>query len=268
MGIALAQQMEAGEGIAPDSGAIQPFMLSVTTLTPNAQKWNLGYFSGYGEKVNGPFGYDGVSQELSIKGYLGNKFTLYANAGFGIPDGDGRKVTTSQQAEILRDFIGGNKEHGFRLGAGLGAAHDYVDATSIYSRITATYDTSFWRFGGNLVLAKVLQSNRDALDITTSLGIQYQLFENLYAGLEAMGQDLEGFWEEDEAEGGARLLFGPSVNYCPPQSKWMLTLSGGPMIYATHSTVVPMENGKAVALENGFSIRALITFDLAGSSIN
>ena len=34
-------------------------------------------------------------------------------------------------------------------------------------------------------------------------------------GVEAIGEDLEGFWEEEEAEGGARLLMGPSLRISP-----------------------------------------------------
>jgi hypothetical protein len=48
-----------------------PFLFSMTTLTQEDLKWSLNYLSSYGERVDGPFGYDGISQQIGIKGYLG-----------------------------------------------------------------------------------------------------------------------------------------------------------------------------------------------------
>jgi hypothetical protein len=50
-----------------------------------------------------------------------------------------------------------------------------------------------------------------------------------------IGEDLEGFWEEEEAEGGARLLVGPSLRLVPTSQHWQVNVAGGPIFRATRS---------------------------------
>ena len=57
-------------------------------------------------------------------------------------------------------------------------------------------------------------------------------------GVEAVGEDLEGFWEAEEAEGGARLLAGPSLHISPASHRWQFTATGGPMFH-------PADTGRA-----------------------
>ena len=92
----------------------------------------------------------------------------------------------------------------------------------------------------------------------------YRVWRNLLAGVEALGEDLEGFWEEDEAEGGAKLLIGPSVNLSPKDSRFSLSACGGPVIYATRSQAVPSEAVRDLPFKNGFTVQARIVYDLSG----
>jgi hypothetical protein len=39
--------------------------------------------------------------------------------------------------------------------------------------------------------------------------------------------DLEGLWQANEAEGGARLFLGPSMDLTPPAHDWSLHLTAG-----------------------------------------
>ncbi len=243
--------------------AAQPFLFSETSLTPDAPPWSINYAGGYGERVTDPFGYSGIVQEVGIKGYLGNRFTLYARAAFGFPD-EGR-VSGAQQVEVIRDIIGGRSAQGFRLGIGLGGKLDYQNVGAAFSRLTATYETSFWRLNGNMIFEKAFGPGRDAIDVISSLGIQYRLWGNLYAGVEALGEDLEGFWEEDEAEGGAKLLLGPSFNLSPKNSRLSFSLCGGPVILANRSPVVPSDAIRDLPLKNGFTVQARLVYDLSGS---
>jgi hypothetical protein len=50
-------------------------------------------------------------------------------------------------------------------------------------------------------------------------------------GVEAIGEDLEGFWEAEEAEGGARLLAGPSPRIAPAGRRWQFLATGGPLFH-------------------------------------
>ncbi len=223
----------------------------------------MDYSGSYGEKVSGPFGYDGIGQQLAVKGYLGKRFTLYANASFGFPGQE--QVASAQQAEIIRNFIGGRKMLGLRLGVGVGVRRDYSNVKSLLSRITASYDAPRWKAGGNILFEKALAENRDEIDVITSLGFHYRLFGNLYGGMEAVGEDLEGFWDENEAEGGAKLLVGPSLNMSPKNSRFSFSVSGGPVFYATHSLVTNPEAIRELPSQSGLTVRARIIFNLSGS---
>ena len=242
------------------SQAVQPYLFSVNTLTADSPIWSIDYSGGYGERVEDPFGYEGVDQQVAVKGYLGNRFTLYARAAFGFPDGG--SVSSAQQAEVIRDIIGGEKTLGFRLGLGLGGRFDYENVGAATGRITASYDTSFWRLNGNLLFEKAFSDDRDAIDIITSIGFQYRIFGNFYAGAEALGEDLEGFWDDEEAEGGAKVLVGPSLNLTPNASRFSFSLCGGPVIYATQSQMQPSEAIRDLPQKNGFTVRASILYNL------
>ncbi len=243
------------------SKAPQPFLFSVTTLTPDTRPWSVNYAGTYGERVSDPFGFSGIGQEIALMGYLGNRFTLYAKAAFGFSDGV--RVSSAQQVEVIRDIIGGKSAQGFRLGLGLGGRLDYDTMGSLISRLTAAYTTSFWRLNGNLLFEKAFGNDRDAIDVITSIGIQYRLWNELYAGVEALGEDLEGFWEEEEAEGGAKLLVGPSFNLSPKNSRFSFSVCGGPVIYATRSQAGPSDAIRDLPLQNGFMVQARVVYDLS-----
>ncbi|NOW93913.1 hypothetical protein [Mucilaginibacter sp. SG564] len=242
--------------------APQPFLFSVNTLTGSSPYWSLNYSGSYGERTLTPFGYDGVDQQLAVKGYLGNQFTLYANAALGFARDGG--TTSAQQAELMHDFIGGKQLFGPRIGLSLGGSRDWTNVKSIFSRVTASFDAASWRFAGNLRFEKAFDKSRDGIDLITSLGFHHRIIGNFYAGAEAVGEDLEGFWEADEAEGGAKLLIGPSVNYIPSGSRFGFSICGGPIIYATHSNVVPSEAVRDLSTlsQNGYTIRAQVSFNL------
>jgi hypothetical protein len=71
---------------------------------------------------------------------------------------------------------------------------------------------------------------------TGRVGVARQLASTIYAGIEMIGEDLEGFWEAEEAEGGARMLIGPSIRVAPTSRQWQLSAAAGPIITATRST--------------------------------
>ncbi|MFD2286672.1 hypothetical protein GJU39_18895 [Pedobacter petrophilus] len=254
-------------GIAPSdfpaSITAQPFLFSVNTLTADDQKWNVHYSGSYAERAAGQFGYNGLGQQFGLKGYLGNRFTLYATASIGFANGRG--TSSAQQAEVIRDLIGGKTATGFRLGAGLGLSRDWSNVGSAISRITTSFDQQNWRLLGNLRFEKAFDKTRDKLDFISAIGFQHRITGGWYLGFEAIGQDLEGFWEKDEAEGGAKVMIGPSMNLSPNHSRLSFSLSGGPVFYATRSTVIPSEAIReigSVASGNGYTIRALVNFNL------
>jgi len=240
----------------------EPFLFSVTALTPEDLKWSLDYSGSYGDNVSGSFGYDGIGQQFALKGYLGKKFTLFANVALGFL---GDNTASAQQAEIIRNFVGGKKNQGLSLGVGLGVRRDYSNVKSMLSRITLNYDAPRWKVGGNLLFEKAFANNRDAIDVITSLGFHYRLYGNLYGGIEAVGEDLEGFWDQEEAEGGAKLLVGPSLNMTPKKSRLSFSLSGGPVFYGTQNQRTNPEAIRELPSQSGLMVRARVLFKLSGS---
>ncbi len=237
----------------------QPFLFTVNTLNPSARGWSLNYSGGYGQHTVTPLGYDGVDQNVSVKGYLGDKFTLIASMGVGF--GTKGTINSLQQAEVLRDFIGGNSVEGIRIGASLGFRREFNSDKVALSRITAAFDNQQWKFGANVRFEKAFDKNRDDLDVISSLGVHRQIKGAFFGGFEVVGQDLEGFWEKDEAEGGARLLIGPSLNYVPFASRFSFTLCGGPIIYATRSvTELNQFPVRELPTNNGFTMKFNLGF--------
>lgn len=239
----------------------EPFLFSKTTLTSSDIPWSIDYLTSYGERVSGQFGFDGLGQQVGLKGYLGKKFTLYGQAAFGF-DRD-HNVTSAQQAEIIHDFVGGTKSKGFRFGAGLGVERDFTSVFSLMSRFTASYDNLNWKAGGNILLQKSFSANRDAIDIISSIGFHHQLYGGLYGGFEVVGEDLEGFWDQEEAEGGAKLLAGPSLNMTTKDSKMSFSISGGPVFYATQNQVTNPNVIRELPSQNGLTLRAKVIFNLS-----
>jgi hypothetical protein len=83
----------------------------------------------------------------------------------------------------------------------------------------------------------------------------------VHVGLELIGEDLEGFWEQDEAEGGARLLAGPSIRIAPRSQRWQASIAGGPVVHATRSSVRSgATRSLPVGNRDGYAVRASLTY--------
>ncbi|WP_214073146.1 hypothetical protein [Mucilaginibacter sp. dw_454] len=260
---AMAQNTTFSKSMAPAGNATQPFLFSVNTYTADAPFLSVSASGNLAEHTTGAFGYDGVDQQLAVKGYLGNRFTLVANADLGFSRTG--SVNSAQQAEVIRDVIGGKSFYGARFGVGLGANRDFSNVGAMFSRVTAAFEEPTWRAGANFKFEKAFAKDRDDIDLITSVGYQHRIAGAFFAGVEAVGEDLEGFWETDEAEGGAKVLLGPSLNYAPMYSKFSFSLTGGPVFYATHSTALGSEAIRDIGTngtQNGYSIRAMVAFNL------
>ena len=236
----------------------EPFLFSKTTLTAEDLKWSMDYSTSYGERVTGAFGFDGLGQQLGVKGYLGKQFTLLAHAAFGFTGGS--EVSTAQQVEVVHDFFGGKKGQGLRLGVGLGAGKDFGNVGSALSRITLAYEGYRWKACGNILFEKAFAANRDNIDIISSIGFHHLLFGRLYGGFEAVGEDLEGFWDKEEAEGGAKLLVGPSLNMSTDNQKIVFSVSGGPVFYATNNQTSNLGALRELPSQSGLTLRARVAY--------
>jgi hypothetical protein len=108
--------------------------------------------------------------------------------------------------------------------------HEASGVNVLLMRVVAGRSTESSHVFGNALFQKPLSSERDAVDVITSVGWARKITRAVSLGVEAIGEDFEGFWDSEEAEGGARLLAGPSLHISPGQ-RWQLTATGGPVFH-------------------------------------
>lgn len=242
----------------PAAAQARPFVFTVTTDAPSQrERWTVHSETAYADRTQGPFGYDGLEQRVGIQGSLGHGFTVLGQLGLGVA---GESSTNStQEGEILKDVFG--PRHGLRLAGGVGLRREWEGSTVLSGRVALGHAFQRSSLFGNLRLEKPFADDRDSVDLITSLGWLHDAGHGLHVGLEAIGQDLEGFWEADEAEGGATLFVGPSLHLAPAGRRFYATLCGGPVVRATHNDrtspaprpVDPLSNGYAVRLAVGYA---------------
>jgi hypothetical protein len=97
------------------------------------------------------------------------------------------------------------------------------------------------------------------VDLISSIGAGRRVGSALTMSVEAVGQDLEGFWDPTEKDGGARLMVGPSIAVAPPAARWQLTVGGGPIIRATRSDFASTAD-RPLPTRNGYVLRSAVGF--------
>lgn len=245
--------------ILPVAGHAQDrtFLFTMTTPELRDQSVILNYNAGYGHKTFEPFGGNGMEQNLGLQGNINRTFSYIAHVGLAFGDGS---TNTSQQGEILAHLLNAENS-GIDLSAGAGMRHEYSGDNVLLGRAILGRQFASWLSYGNLILEKPLSSHRDNVDLITTVGFSYRLSGAVRLGIEAVGQDLEGFWDENEAEGGAVVFVGPTMNITFSRIPCTFTIGGGEIFRATRSTRtsqafrdLPYQKG------NGYVIRNMISF--------
>ena len=212
---------------AASSAAAQerPFLFSVSTSSEDKPAARFDYDIGVGERAFQSDTENQPEQRIGVQASYG-RLTLLARVGIAE---SGSSYQSSQSGEVLYSMLG--RASGGALAAGGGVRHEPDGVNGLLARVVAGRNTNAWRLDGNLLFQKPLSSERDALDLVTSVGFARKLSRGVSLGVEAIGEDLEGFWESEETEGGARLLAGPSLHIAPAGRKWQFLASGGPLFH-------------------------------------
>ena len=238
---------------APAYAQVQPFVFTLTTLgAPGGGRVGVHYDAGYAERTTPLFGYDGLEQRIAVQAALGARLTLFAQAGLGVA-GDSTAAGLVE-GELLADVASPTSP--VRVALGGGARREWNGSATLLARASVSHAGRRATLCGNLRLEKPFEAGRDAADVITSLGWHYRVGGSFQLGLEALGEDLEGFWEADEAEGGARLFAGPSLHWAPRGRKLYASLAGGPIVYATRSSRTSDAPRPLGAAGNGYTLRA------------
>jgi hypothetical protein len=136
---------------------------------------------------------------------------------------------TFQQVELLRPVLA---TASMSVAVGGGIRQEWDGTHVLIGRAVAGANVAGGRLQGSFVLERSESSpiRRDAADVVTSVGWSRRIGDRLGVGVEGVGQDLEGFWNPSEAEGGAKLLVGPSVHLRSKSGRWTATATGGPVL--------------------------------------
>lgn len=239
------------------SGQQKPFLF--TTIYPSHQTRQniiLHYDAAYGEKTFEPFGGDKLEQNFGLQAKLSSPLILSFQLGLARNNGISH---TMYHAELAAEVL--NESTSFlTIFAGGGFRREYSGTNVLLARFIAGKTFSSWLLSGNLLLEKPFAVGRDELDLITTFGAAYTVSSYFSAGIEFIGQDLEGFWDPNEAEGGAKLFAGPTLKIHLPQSSLHLTLGGGPILRATQNSRTSSAFREITG--NGFVIRTIVSLGL------
>src|SRR5262245_31220392 len=206
----------------PAAAQERPFLFSITTETEAKPAVRFDYDVGVGERAFQSDTANQPEQRVGVQASYG-RLTFLARVGIATV---GSSYQSSQSGEALYSMLGAAST--VALAAGGGVLHEPDGVNVLLARIVGGRNTETWRLQGNLLFQKPLSTERDAVDLITSVGWARKLPRGVSLGVEAIGEDLEGFWEAQETEGGARLLVGPSLHISPAGQKWQLIATGGP----------------------------------------
>jgi hypothetical protein len=236
----------------------RPFLLSVTTAPPESRPaLRIDYDVGAGERA---FQSDTANQPEQRIGVQASRGRLTLIGRFGASD-RGSSYQSSQAGEVLVSLLD-RASRPFALAAGGGVQHEAGGVNVLLARVVTGRESEAWRLHGNVLFQKPLASNRDRVDLITTVGWAMKLNPFVAIGVEGIGEDLEGFWDPAEAEGGARILVGPSLHITPSRRKWQFTATGGPTFHPAdtgrrNDALRDLPSGSRTI---GYAVRAGLTY--------
>jgi hypothetical protein len=217
----------------PAPVADRPFLFSVSTPRSDTRQASVFIDTGVGERSFDLVQGEAPEHRIGLQASLGHRLTLMARLGVS----DSRTgVQSSQQGELLYSVLHAPARQA-SLAIGLGVRHEAEGVNVVLGRVAAGRALGDWRVDGNALFEKPYAAVRDAVDLITTFGVARRIAPAVHVGVELIGEDLEGFWEADEAEGGARILVGPSIRLAPPSARWQVSVAGGPVFHATRSAI-------------------------------
>ena len=214
---------------SPAAAQERPFLFSVTTADDSQPAARFDYDLGIGERA---FQSDIANQPEHRIGVQASyrRLTLLARLGVAT---EGSSYQSSQSGELLYSVLGPGHRVAFAAGGGLLHEADGVNvllARVVTGRLTRSSETY-----GNLLFQGPLAAGRDALDVITSVGWARKLSHGLSAGIEAIGEDLEGFWEAEEARAVPGCWSAHRCTFRRTGKHWQLSATGGPVFHPSNT---------------------------------
>jgi hypothetical protein len=216
--------------------ATQPTALGVRMVTAADAGYNVRAF----EPVAG----ERLEPRAAVAATLSPLFSLQGQ--LGAASMLDRRTRVSEQMELMMTPV---RSGAIALGSSFGVRHEYSGATAALARVVGARTTGRSALAADVLIEHPFVSGRDAVDVITTVGATHALTQRIWLGVEAVGSDLEGFWNSEEAEGGATLLVGPTLAVAV-SDHWRLVVGGGPVLRATTDHAM-LEGNPSLALPSG-----------------
>ena len=218
---------------------------------------------GYGQRIFKAIGAERIEQRAGMQLALGDRFMLLGQAGFA-GQTDSLSSHIDARTELLANVFNRSARRVFAFG--LGVARERSSQTVALGRVVAGYRAPKWEAMSNLRLERAVGGPsaelRDGIDVITTAGAAHDVGASMRLGVEAVGEDLEGFWDKNEAEGGAKLMVGPTLRIAPDATRWNFLVGTGAVMQLTNSTRSPELDGPARDLQtrSGYIVRASVAY--------
>jgi hypothetical protein len=121
------------------------------------------------------------------------------------------------------------------LAAGSGIRREGSGVDVLLTRLVVEKTSDRSRLSGNVVIERPLSGPRDAMDVMTTVGWTRRVSQRVHVGLETLAQDMEGLWDPNEADGGAHIFLGPTVELDSPGRNWTFHVTAGADIRASQT---------------------------------
>jgi hypothetical protein len=216
--------------LAQGSQSARPYVYMITPVSDATRRpWVAAFETGFAREAFQPLGGEGMGEAVTLQAPLTRAFSLVLRGGAALDAGTTRSSFEGELRAVTHP-LGGTRTY---LSLGAGAVRGYDATSALRLRIGAGQSFARSRLDADVALERPLATGRDAVDVVTALGWMRVVLPGLQLGLEAVGQDLEGFWDRQEAEGGARIYAGPSASL--RVGTWQLGATAGPVVRASFS---------------------------------
>ncbi len=219
---------------------------------------------GYGERVFDAVAAERFEPRLGAQFAFGGRFVALAQGGVGQRANDAGR-TLSVRGELLANIF--DRADARVLAVGLGAGREYSSQGVALARVVAGFRASRWEALTNLRLERAVGATaagtvkRDGLDVITTIGASHAIGSQFRAGIEGVGQDLEGLFDKTEAEGGARIMLGPTVAFAPSGTRWNVLVGAGPVLrVSSSSTLLASKVARDLPQRNGYIVRTSVAY--------
>jgi hypothetical protein len=196
------------------------------------------YELGYGSRESRAFTQEGIEQGARLRFQPWERFAVEAFGGVVLePAGSYRGFAASVEG-IGRVLV--QARHHLNLDLGAGYIYDYRG--DHVPRLRLVVGRSFGRFDvslSGLLEIPVGAQGRDEADVVVAVAASYLVLPRLRLGLEVAAEDLEGLGERREAEGGAKVLWGPTAALNLPRGFFLKLNVAAVWTYVANQDVPP-----------------------------